>query len=319
VINNKNAWGYSAGNTFNATNNARIVIGNGWDGNVSWQYDPNNILRGSRLAVVDKQSFDYTANSLQPGSRLVSTMFYADLANSTIANTSSTRLAAGSFVLNIGNGTSNSTSLFAAAGQQNGVLVGNASSSTFGNVGNIGNATITFATGQNVLAIVYNGSNILNATGVVSQVLVSTPGGIIGNSIGYTYGRPDAANSVSTWNIGYYHPDGNPTFGTFMSGNARLSSNYFAFYNKDNYADVQLGSLRNFHYFISNILGTGGSQAINKAAGPYQTTTGNLSANLDITGFTNFVTSTTVTAGTNTATKLSSDVVTLLVPMGATP
>jgi hypothetical protein len=319
VINNKNAWG--AGNTFAAINPARIVIGNGWDGNTSFSYDPSNITRGSRLAVIDKQTFDYNtgANSLQAGTRLVSGYLYADLAGSTIVSSSTTRLSAGAFVLNIGNGVSNTAALFGISGQQNGVLVGNSSSPALGNVGNIGNATISTVSGQNALVAVYNGSTALNTIGVVSQILVGTAGGNIGNSIGYGYARQDAANILPTWNIGYYH-SGPTIFSSMqMAGNNRLATNYYAFYNADNYADVQLGSLRSFQYYTSNTLLTGGSQAISKGNGPYQTTTGNLSANLDITGFTNFATSNTVTAGTNTGTKLSSDVVTLLVPMGATP
>jgi hypothetical protein len=316
VINNKNAWSYTPANTLLSINNSRIVVGNAWDGNAAVQYDPSNITRGSRLAVIDKQTFDYTANINQPGTRLVSGYLVADLAGSTIGAASPTRLSGGSFVVNIGNGTSSSTALFGVAGQQNGVLIGNASSTS---TGALGNATVTQASGQNSLVAVYNGSTVLNGVGMVSQVLASQAGATIGNSIGYGYARSDVANSLSTWNIGYYHA-GPTTFASMaQSGNARLSTNYYAFYNADNFADVQLGSLRSFHYYTSNVLATGGSQAISKANGPYQTTTGVLTANLDITSFTNFVTSNTVTAGTNTGTKLSSDVVTLMIPMGATP
>lgn len=318
TINNTNAWAYSPANTLLSTNNARIIIGNAYDGNAAVQYDPINITRGSRLAVMDKQSYDYTANSLQPGARLLTSYFWLDLAGTTVPAASSSRNSAGAFVTNVGNGTSAQTSL-GFYGVQAAIAVGNTSNPSLGNVGNIGNVTLNFAVGQGSFVNLYNGSTANNAIGTYSSLLVATAGGVMGNSIGYAYSRADAANSLSTWNIGYFHPDNTAIFGSSMSGNARLATNYYAFYNKDTYADVQLGSLRNFHYYTSNILATGGSQAISKSNGQYQTTTGVLTANLDITSFTNFQTSTTVTAGTNTGTKLSSDVVTLLVPVGATP
>ena len=318
TINNTNAWAFSPANTLLSLNNARIIIGNAYDGNSAVQYDPLNTQRGARLLVMDKQSFDYTANSLQPGTRLLTSYYYPDLAGTTIPSSSATRHSAGAFLTNIGNGTSAQTGL-GIFGVQAALLVGNASNPSLGNVGNIGNATINFAVGQGTYVNVYNGSTANNVIGSYSSPLIASSGGVMGNSLGFAYSRADAANNLSTWNIGFFHPDNSAIFGSSMSGNARLATNYYAFYNKDNYADVQLGSLRSFHYYTSNVLATGGSQAISKANGPYQTTTGNLTANLDITSFTNFVTSNTVTAGTNTGTKLASDVVTLLVPMGATP
>jgi hypothetical protein len=322
TINNTNAFAYSPANTLLSLNTGRIVIGNGYDGNTAVQYDPSNATRGSRLSVQDKVTYDYTANSLQPGSRLLTSYHWADLAGSTISAASSTRLSSAAFVMNVGNGNSASSATTAMQAIQAAVLVGNASSSTFGNVGNIGNATVNYATAQGSFVNVYAGSTANTAIGTLANPLVASSGGNIGNSLGFAYARNDFTNNVgglSAWSIGFFHPDNTASFGLQMAGNVRLSSNYYAFYNKDNYADVQLGSLRSFHYFTSNVLATGGSQAISKANGPYQTTTGNLTANLDVTSFTNFATSNTVTAGTNTGTKLSSDVVTLMIPMGATP
>ena len=318
VINNKNAWAFSPANTLLSTNNARIIVGNAWDGNAAVQYDPINVTRGSRLAVMDKQAYDYTANSLQPGTRLLTSYFWLDLANTTVPAASGSRNSAGAFVTNVGNGISAQTGL-GFYGVQSALVIGNASGSAFGNVGNIGNVTLNIGVGQGSFVNLYNGSTANNAIGTYSSLLIASAGGVMANSIGYAYSRADAANNLSTWNIGYFHPDNVSTFGSSMSGNARLATNYYAFYNKDNFADVQLGSLRSFHYYTANVLATGGSLPISKLNGPYQTTTGNLTANLDISAFQNFATSNTVTAGTNTGTKLASDVVTLLVPMGATP
>jgi filamentous hemagglutinin len=318
TINNTNAFAFSPANTLQALNTGRIVIGNAWDGNAAVQYDPLNVTRGSRLAVMDKGVYNYTANSLQSGTRLLTSYFWLDLDGTTVGTSASSRNSAGAFVTNVGNGSSAQTGL-GFYGVQSAIALGNASGSAFGNVGNIGNVTLNIGVGQGSFVQVYNGSTANNAIGTYSSLLIASAGGVMANSIGYAYSRADAANNLSTFNIGYFHPDNVSTFGSSMSGNARLATNYYAFYNKDNYADTQLGSLRSFHYFTSNVLATGGSQAISKANGQYQTTTGNLTANLDVTSFTNFATSNTVTSGTNTGTKLSSDVVTLLVPMGATP
>jgi len=317
VINSSVPFAFSPANTLLSTNNNRIIIGNSFDGNASVGYDPQNVFRGARLAILDKQQYNYTANSLQPGSRQLVSYQWADLLGTTIPSTSATRLSSGAFVMNVGNGTSASTSFSSIMAIQAAVSVGNANTS--GSVGALGNATVNFAAGQGGFVNIFNGSTANNAIGTLSSVIVASAGGAIGNSLGFVYSRSDLANSLSTYNIGYFHPDNVNLFGAGMTGNARLATNYYAFYNKDNFADTQLGSLRSFHYFTSNILATGGSLAISKANGQYQTTTGNLTANLDVTSFTNFATSNTVTAGTNTGTKLSSDVVTLLVPMGATP
>ena len=315
TINSKNAFAFSPANTLLALNNARIVVGNGYDGNTAVQYDPLNVTRGSRLAVMDKGVYNYTANSLQSGTRLLTSYFWLDLDGTTVGASASSRNSAGAFVTNVGNGSSAQTGI-GFYGVQSALAIGNATST---GIGNIGNATLNIGVGQGSFVQVYNGSTANTAVGTYSSILVASVGGVIGNSIGYAYNRADAANNSPTWNIGYFHPDNVATFGSSMAGNARLATNYYAFYNKDNFADVQLGSLRSFHHYTSNVLGTGGSQAISKANGQYQTTTGNLTANLDITSFTNFATSNTVTSGSSTGTKLSSDVVTLLVPMGATP
>ena len=320
TINNTNAFAMSPANTLLSLNNARIVVGNGYDGNTAVQYDAPNVTRGSRLSVQDKVTYDYTANSLQPGGRLLTSYLWADLANSTIGSASSTRLSSAAFVMNVGNGNSVSSAVTAMQAIQAAVLVGNAN--TTGSVGNMGNSVVNYAIAQGSFVNVYAGSTANTAIGTLANPLVAQSGGNIGNTIGFGYARNDFTSNVgglSTWSVGFFHPDNSAQFGLSMAANVRLSSNYYAFYNKDNYADVQLGSLRGFHYYTSNVLVTGGSQVISKINGPYQTTTGNLTANLDITGFSNFVTNTTVTAGSNSGTKLASDVVTLLVPMGATP
>jgi hypothetical protein len=130
----------------------------------------------------------------------------------------------------------------------------------------------------------------------------------VGNSqIGYGF-VAGAASVASDNTIGYYFNGTTNKYGIpGVSGVARQATNYYAFVNDDPIAQMALGSVRSAHTYTALLTGQTGNVTIDKNTG--QTQILELTGNVDIVGYSNFVT--TVTDGVNT--KKQADTVTILI------
>ena len=314
--------------------NGRITMGSGYGG--SWntnasQNSPGTITApgvASRLFLAEMQNIPNNGVRVNP--------FAVTLWSNITANISnvSSRITAGRFDASIGEGASGNTFTLATIQPY---FVGGMNINSYAGAGtnttlaaNIGNANMGNAglSGQFVGVNINAGSNVSYATGMGVQIVPTNPNATSwGNAttcIAYTTaqggGNPANANvsGTTTW-VSYYTPGATTATNLFGStstmGNiARAAANYYAFRNDDDLAKSRLGALERFHYFNSNTTATTGTISIDKNSGQYQTLT--LSGDTTVSGFTNFVTSTTKP---NSTSQWSSDQVTLVVTQGATP
>ena len=117
--------------------------------------------------------------------------------------------------------------------------------------------------------------------------------------------------------VSYYHANANGLTGGGAAtvstlDQYRAAPNYYAFYNADNVAQMQLGSIRACHefQFTGN---TSGTADVNKNNGQVQYIAP--TANVTIGDFQNFVT----TASNSVSNLSQTDTVTLIIQQGATP
>jgi hypothetical protein len=199
--------------------------------------------------------------------------------------------------------------IFSVAGGQFNVDVGNISPY------NLGNTTISHAAVNGGALQIQAGSTVLNAFGI-NNLITSPVGGSpgnIGNIIGYSTGMILA--SVPSGNVyGFYHGSNatSSTTGVSVVNQIRQAPQYYAFYNADDLAQIQLGSLRRYHEF-ETATATSGSFAIDKNTAQVHNIAP--TGNCTITGYSNMVTS--VSDGSTSDAQV--DTLTIIVEQGATP
>lgn len=295
----ENSTAYAVPST--AVNPGRLVIGNGYDGDISTTYDFLSRNRNAHLAVWNKNNQGNAA-----GQSTGLTVQQHTVATEAMINNQA-RAYGSSSILQIGGGAGSypwsQTLPFAVNGQGGFVQIGNTGSAT------LGNTAVTCATGASGGITVGAGSSIGNAIGViVSQGVVGT----MNTSIGFSSYNTYTAGGVIGESILLYNPNGNGAYNTAQPSQFRQATNgYWFLKNDDNVAINKMGSLKQYHEF-QHTLATSGTVDINKLNGQVQWLAP--SANMFIGSFSNFVTS-----PSNGATSINqADTVTVIIQQGAT-
>jgi hypothetical protein len=294
------------------TNPSRLVIGQGYNGNLNWAFNqntpgfPNGSGPGARVLISD--TYNYSSSS---GATRLMPLTLQNYVVLTANVSGSNAVAQGAFFSTmIGGGASantgyvNSTSAF--TGLSVNPIVGYTQNA---NLSAVGNTSVSFVLGIRTGPTVNYGSNADVVMGVISAPAYTNNGTTvfanIGNVAAYTTafsGSSANANVIQTAAaVGYYHPGPtitntilqSPTVGaSVQTGNIpRMATSYYAFRNDDDLAMSKLGSLSQFHEYSYGNNSTTGSITINKANGQVQYIP--LTGSLTISGFSNFVTSVT--------------------------
>jgi hypothetical protein len=285
----------------------RIVMGNGYNGDYSAAYDPLVITRGGILQIINRVAVTNTQTNL--GVRQFTSTQYADLSGQTYTS-AGYRISGGGTFNFIGNGT------YTATGQQWASLTGGSMLIAVGNVGNVtlGNATVSHAVGAAQAVFAGAGGNIGNAVAVAASINIFSATGNVTSGIAYATQLINTANIVTTPTtaIGFLHPGNTNVYGQSTGNGWRAATNYYAFKNDDDVAQVQLGSMRSYTEFNAVSATTTGALTISKTAGQVQQV--NLTGNISGITYSNFVSS--ASDGTNTDEQ--SDTVTIIFNQGAT-
>ena len=310
VISGKNiatdmAWSPDGGNAATAAT-ARVVVGAGWAGNITHSAQQN------RLTVSDSINRSNTSTTV----RHLTSETFVNVTGNVVQNAfrqqglgGFVRIGGGSAANTVNASGSGTTGVpfMVAAGQFN-LDVGDATPYLLGNT-RVSHATINGGAMQLAgNSFVGNAYGTYNFFGNVFGV--TTPGSY-GNAIGYssTFTPP----TVPTGNVyGFFHGSNVGAHNIQTNNSARQAPQYYAFYNQDDHAQVQLGSLKSYNEFRYDIA-TSGTVDISKANGQVQyiRPTGNVT----IGSLTNFVTETT--DGSTFDQQI--DTVTLVIAQGATP
>ena len=309
VVSGKNiatdmAFSPDGGNAATAAT-SRVVVGTGWNGNIS------HSAQQQRFLVSDTYNRSNTGTAV----RLLAAESLINLTGN-VTNGSTRNQALGGGV-RIGGGPSANTqilaagpgSIFGVAGGQFNLEIGNLSPY------NLGNTTLSHAAINGGALQVQAGSTVLNAYGINCLVAAPVGGspGNVGNIIGYSTGM--SLNTVPTGNVYAFYHGSNSTLGiTSVSvlNSIRQAPEYYAFYNADDLAQIQLGSLRRYHEFES-ATATSGSFAIDKNTAQVHNIVP--TGNCTITGYSNMVVS--VSDGSTSDAQV--DTLTIIVEQGSTP
>ena len=284
---------------------SRVVVGTGWLGNIS------HTARQNRLLVQDTFARGNTGTDTQ--------YFAAEPIVSLTGNVTnaSFRTQAISARVQIGGGSAANTinptyateTVGAVAALQPNIDVGNASPYF------LGNTVISQALLNGGFITVSPGSTVTNAYGMIPGIASNGAGANVTNYIGFASNLNGYAAGSVTGNVyGVYHGSNATLSTTGIATNnvVRSAPGYYAFYNADSVAQVQLGSLRSYNEF-QYATATSGTVNIDKTNAQVQFIAP--TANVTIGDFQNFVT--TANDGTNNDTQ--SDTVTLIIQQGATP
>jgi hypothetical protein len=315
VVSGKNiatdmAFNPDGGNTITAPL-SRIVVGTSWLGNLTHSAVQN------RLLVQDTFARGNTGTSVQ---LLASDPIVSLTAN--VTNASFRAQGIGSRV-RIGGGSAGNTIqlsggagiIGAVAALQPNIDVGNVSPYL------LGNTTISHAVLNGGFITMYQGSLLGNAYGMIPGALATSTGNALaaGNITNYTgFASNLNASPYITGNLyAFYHGNVSGSAqqtatGLATAAAARTATNYYAFRNDDPVAQVQLGSLRNYHEYQYSTATTG-TVNIDKNNAQIQFIAP--TANVTIGEFQNFVTN--AIDGTNN--DAQTDTVTLVIQQGATP
>lgn len=297
----------------NATNAAlsRINIGTGWNGNITHSAIQN------RLVVQDTYNRTNTGTAVQ--------LFASDPIVNLTANvtTNSFRAQAIGGRVRIGGGSAANTIQLTGGAGVIGSIAALQPNIDVGNVSpyNLGNTTVSHATLNGGFITMYQGSLLGNAYGMIPGALATSTGnalaaGNITNYIGFA--SQLAAAPYTTGNLyAFYHGNAassaqQSATGIGTANAARTAANYYAFRNDDPVAQVQLGSLRNYHEYQYSTA-TSGTVNIDKNNAQIQYIAP--TANVTIGDFQNFVT----TASNSVSDINQTDTVTLIIKQGATP
>ena len=315
----------------------RITIGNGYNGSFSGAYDFNGQpygLANPRLVVADLQTIGNQGTSMRMQSNYLWANLSANVSNtSTRINNTSLRTIIGgganNYTFNNGSGTgvSGFATLIALGG--GGGVAGTIYANIANNIGNIAvSSSGVIGIVNSLLVNPYSNTSLLG--GVQTSLSLSDTGSAYGNAT-QLYGYYDVAGANMSNNaingtslyVGYYHPGSTTAFSSSASmgsiargaGNATIGSQYYAFRNDDTLAKTRLGSLEQFNeYQYANTTATG-NIVINKVNGQVQQYS--LSGNINITGFSNFVT-VVASPNTNIGNVYQTDTVTVILNQGTT-
>ena len=314
-----------------APDTGRITFGTGYNGNLAntaGYYTPYSTGTSgapglaSRIFITDNSNV--VANVRGGGLHVLN---YLNLTSNITSTNNNTRYQGFFHGAVIGGGT-NANTWGIGANATNGLYSAQyniqVGGSTSGNLTSLGNTTVGYSVGINTQTAAALGSNIGNAVAVVGNITMNQSGTTYGNITNAAIylssfaGSQSNANVVQTTTaVGFYHPG--PSTATnlipgYPMGNiARQATNYYAFYNEDNLAQVRLGSVREEHYYSYGLTPTTGSVTIDKSNGQWQYV--NPTGNITSVAFSNFITATT---RPNTSIQNSVDTVTLIVQQGAT-
>jgi hypothetical protein len=297
----------------NATNAAlsRINVGTGWLGNITHSTNQN------RLVVQDTFNRTNTGTAVQ--------LFASDPIVNLTGNvtTNSFRVQAIGGRVRIGGGSAANTIQLTGGAGVIGSIAALQPNIDVGNVSpyNLGNTTVSHATLNGGFITMYQGSLLGNAYGMIPGALATSTGnalaaGNITNYIGFA--SQLGAAPFTTGNVyAFYHANAAGSAQALATGigtaNAvRTAANYYAFRNDDLVAQVQLGSLRNYHEYQYSTA-TSGTVNIDKNNAQIQYIAP--TANVTIGDFQNFVT----TASNSVSNINQTDTVTLIIKQGATP
>jgi hypothetical protein len=281
----------------------RIVIGNGWNGDYTSTNDVGfELSRDNRLGVMDLVTLPQTSAITRTSS--IAGQLSVDMGGTTWTNKRATGMR---IDVQVGNGSMNSTSYNLVRAAAYNVSVGN-------NTATIGAANLQLgaATGISSSTNVDTNSRLGNSLAFLTLGPLSGGAGAIANSqIGY-FSTTQWSGVIPDNVIHYYVANTTNRFGTSSSGNGRAATNYYAFRNDDNVAQVQLGSLRSYSEFAYPLSSSSGALTVNKLNGQFQVLT-TTEAITSVT-YSNFVTS--ASDGVNTDEQ--GDTVTLVVIQDAT-
>jgi hypothetical protein len=316
VVSGKNiatdmAWLPDGGDATTAPR-GRIVVGTGWISNIANANATGNISHSAvqnRLLVQD---------TVVRANTTTNTQFFASdpivSLTGNVTNNSFRVQGVGSRV-RIGGGSAGNTisgafgvgSVGTVAALQPNIDVGNISPY------NLGNTTVSQATLNGGFILAATGSTVNNAYGMIPGL--NAGGGNITNYIGFASQLNGMSSGSVTGNVyGVYHGS-NATINTTGIGTnniVRSAPGYYAFYNADTVAQIQLGSLRSYNEFQYSTA-TSGTVNIDKLNAQVQYITP--TANVTIGDFQNFVS----VANDGTNNDLQTDTVTLVIQQGATP
>ena len=283
-------------------NQGRIVVGSGYNGNISPAYDITNAGRGARFLVSDTVGIT-DANSVIRGTAVQN--FYT--LNANITSTASRINSAGTY-LQIGGGSAANTmsgSIFNLTASIDSLVIGGGTS---GNLTGLGNTTIQYGVSDASLITVSAGSTGGNVFGKFSQLSIAGTA----NTVVFAGAQFAGTGTYSGNAFVYYNPSNTNNIGLSHSNTARNATNYYAFYNDDDVAQMKLGSVRQFHEYQYALSSSAGALTVSKTNGQVQF----LSVSEAITSvtFSNFVTS----ASTGSTTKYQTDTVTLIVQQDGT-
>jgi hypothetical protein len=285
------------------SNPGRVVLGTGYNGNISPAFDLLSNGRGARFLVGDSYNIN-DGNSVVRGVQVQN--YFTLTANVTSANL---RLAGGGFAVIVGGGAgantvSGATSATGVSGTSGAVIIGGGTS---GNLTGVGNTIAQYTTGVVSSTTVNAGSTGGNIFGTTS---ILTNNGTANTLVGFT---PVLIGTGTYSNVyGYYMPGSATTHILGSSNTARNATNYYAIRNDDDVSQVKLGSLRLFHEFQYALTSSAGALTVDKNNGQVQFLT--VSEAITSVSFSNFVT----TASTGTTNKRQADTVTLIVQQDAT-
>ena len=319
------------------SNPSRMLLGNAYAGNVSWNLAPN--LPGSAQAsgagarLLQSDIFNL-ANGITRMSGISASNYYilnANIANSTsgqmVNNAQFAAIVGGNTALTTGY-TNYSTNSAAVTGLYNTIAIG---AGVNPNISAVGNTRVSFVRGTTSQVQLAAGSNIDVAMGTVSTILQTNNSGTgvyanIANAVSFVSLCTSGSNTLGAVNqstnfVHYYIPgdsssiltSANAGSSVFTGNVPRAATNYYAFRNDDNLAKAKLGSLNQFHEFQYSAGNTSGSVTISKTSGQVQYVA--LTGNLTISSFANFVT-TVVTPQAGTV--YQTDTVTLILDQGTT-
>ena len=285
---------------------SRVVVGTGWNGNISHN------AQQQRFLVSDSFNRANTATTV----RLLASEPFVTLTGN-VTNTNTRSQALGGY-MRIGGGASanttalptNAGSIFSVASGQFNLDIGNISPY------NLGNTSISHAALNGGAIAIANGSTLTNGYGVFTN-LAGVPGaGNSGNLVNYIgYSTNLAMLTVPTGNVYSFYHGSNATgtiTGAGSTNQVRQAPQYYAFYNADDLAQIQLGSLRRYHEFEAQTA-TSGSFAIDKNTAQVHNIAP--TGNCTITGYNNMVTS--VSDGATSDAQI--DTLTIIVEQGTTP
>jgi len=281
--------------------NGRIIMGSGFNGNISPAFDLVNSGRASRFTLTD--SYNHGANDI---GRAQTIQNYITLT----ANVSNTASRINGITSSLVVGGANT---FATTGSTPHMISSAIFGPQLGGVGNLsalGNVTAAGMAAVGAFPTVNTGSNVGNLYSFVSAPSFNTTS-TANTMIGFE--STVNAGAVAPTRFFSFHQASNVNaYGYAIPNTVRAASEYYFLRNDDAVAQCQIGSLRSYNEYRYP-LATSGTVDISKTNSQvqYLAPTGNVT----IGSFLNFNSS--LSDGTNTDEQ--ADTVTIIVAQGATP